>query len=190
MSNELFLNRWREAVKARSDERAAEKVKNTDDDEDDQEEEVGKGPSTMTLLRPSALKNPALFAQDTKEYWDAFAGQLVRQYLKFVVEPSSASALAKAVTDSVLEGAYKGDQNKSSIAIVLEADNLWESTVRPWDKKPSPNQLTVLKLLQGVLTARNAQANEDGMRVAPQDQDMLILCDGGRDALKSVLPGA
>lgn len=192
MSNELFLARWRDAVKARSDERASEKLAQssvTDDAVDDSSRPGA--PSTLNpgvhLIRPSASKNPELFAPDTRDYWDSYAGQLVRQYVKLIGEPSSASGVAKEVLDSVLAPDYKGEPGKSLILITLEVDNLFESTVRPWDRKAPPNQAVIGKLLQGVLTARGGVANEDGLRIAPGDEDVVVLCDGGRENLKSVL---
>jgi hypothetical protein len=62
---------------------------------------------------------------------------------------------------------------------ILEVDNLWESTCRPWEKRPSVNQATINKLLQGMLAARDGAVNDSGMRIAPCTGDIVVMCDGG-----------
>ena len=128
-------------------------------------------------------------APDSKEYWDSFAAQLVRQYVRLAVEPQSASALANEVKISVLDSSFTGEVNKSTVTILLEIDNLQECAKRPMDRKPAPNQSVIAKLLGGVLAARGGAANEDGIRVSPADQDVLVMCDGGRDQCKNALQG-
>jgi hypothetical protein len=190
MSNEIFLNRWKEALKARSDERAAEKVLPSDEHGmEDEEEQPANGEFRLNVMRPTAGKNRQLFAQDTKEYWDSYAGELVRQYVRLAEEPTSASALTQVIQGSVLERSYKGQQGANCVMTVLEVDNLWESTCRPWDKRPSVNQATINKLLQGSMAARDGAPNEDGVRIAPCDGDLIVLCDGGRESLKPILRG-
>lgn len=66
-----------------------------------------------------------------------------------------------------------------------------ENALRPLDRKPMPDQAVIQKLLQGVLKARGSMMHEESTLCnAPSDQDILILCDGGRDTLKSALHGA
>jgi hypothetical protein len=131
-------------------------------------------------------KNPQQYSHDTKEYWDSFAVQLVQQYVQMAVEPTSSSALVQIIQTSVLD-LSKGQPGANCVMIILEVDNLWESTCRPWDKRPSVNQATINKLLQGAMAARGGATNKHGVRIAPGNGDLVVLCDGGRESLKPIL---
>ena len=103
------------------------------------------------------------------------------------MEPKSASGVAAEVNNSALNGDFVGEAGKSTVLIIMETDNLQESAHRAADRKPPPNQPVITKLLNGVLTARNGALNEDSMRIAPCDQDLVFLGDGGRDTCKGAL---
>jgi hypothetical protein len=115
------------------------------------------------------------------------------------------------IKQSALNLELKGEPAKSTVLITLEVDNLQESVGRPWDRKPPVNQGVINKLIQAALSARGGHRQElqdpdsqpgDGAGdeakdggthsrlVAPCDQDLLIITDGGRDHLKNVLQGA
>ena len=182
MSNALFQARWSDVLKLRGEELACQlslmghqpHVEDTDMVE-----------TIDVSLRGS--KGLDRCAPDTTEYWDSFAAQLVRQYVKLCPEPASATGIANEVKNSALNREFVGECNKSTVAIIMDTELLQESSNRPGDRKPPPNQLVISKLLGGVMSARDGATNEEGLRIAPRDNDIFFLCDGGRDSCKSAV---
>ena len=182
MSNALFQARWSDVLKLRGEELACQRslmghqphVEDTDMVE-----------TIDVSLRGS--KGLDRCAPDTTEYWDSFAAQLVRQYVKLCPEPASATGIANEVKNSALNREFVGECNKSTVAIIMDTELLQESSNRPGDRKPPPNQLVISKLLGGVMSARDGATNEEGLRIAPRDNDIFFLCDGGRDSCKSAV---
>ena len=164
MSNVLFQARWAEVTKVRSEELIAEKLATQliVDDPVDDVKTLGFIDTTTRGIRPTERCEPG-----TKEFWDSFAAQLVRQYVRLAVEPQSAFALSNEVKNSVLDQSFKGEANKSTVTILLEIDNLQECVHRPIDRKPPPNQAVIAKLLGGVMAARGGATNDDGIHRLP-----------------------
>lgn len=186
MSNPTFESRWADVVKARSEEMAKGKTEaNNGTGGSGAAEDVDMAAAIDTTLRGSKAMDRC--APDTKEYWDSYAAQLIRQYLRLSVEGSSAVSIANEIKNSTLSQDFAGEPLKSSICIILEADNLQESVYRPMERRPLTNQAVVAKLLNGVLSARNGTVNEDGLRTSPCDQDIMLLVDGARDSCKQAL---
>ena len=186
MSNALFQSRWADVVKARGDELASLRATSKHHSEQHDIEDTDMAPEVMNVsLRGN--KSIDRCAPDTSEYWDSFAAQLVRQYVKLAVEPKSSTGIVNEVKNSALNSEFVGEVNRSCIAITVDTELLQESASRPGDRKPPPNQTVIAKLLQGVMSARGGTANEDGLRIAPCDNDILFMCDGGRDSCKSAL---
>lgn len=179
MSNALFQVRWSEVVKARGDEIAAQRSlmgQHVIVEDSDTVETVD-----LSLRGSRGLDR---CAPDSTDYWDSFAAQLVRQYIKLCPEPKSATGIASEVKNSALNNAFMGETSKCTIAIVMDTELLQESSTRPGDRRPPPNQVVISKLLQGVMSARGGTANEDGIRIAPCDNDIIFLCDGCRESCK------
>jgi hypothetical protein len=196
LSNPQFQARWGEVCKVRSEEVVAEKLEaqrrsaaaSGNDNEGVVEVADPQGtPGEAIDHRLRGGKSIDRCEHNTKQYWDAYAAQQVRQFVKLAVEPGSSAGVAAVVKESVLAGSYLGEPGKSSILIVLEVDSLCENAARPVDRKPAPNQGVISKLLQGTLLARNGTRNEDGMCNAPCEQDVLFLVDGGRDTCKAAM---
>ena len=188
MTNALFQVRWNEVVKSRNDELISLKLMNKNAEsmnEDNEESAEAAQRQDLTHLRGGKALEKC--APHTSDYWDSFAAQILRQYLKLTVEPSSATGVSNEVKNSSLNDSFVGESNKSSVAVVLDADLLQETAYRPGDRKPPPNQAVISKLLQGTLAARRGASNEEGLRVAPGDNDIFLLCDSGRDTFKSAL---
>lgn len=187
MNNPMFSSRWSEVTRLRGEElinqRLLQQVVVPDADDLD----LGPQHPTDTSMRGS--KGIERCAPDTQEYWDSFAATLVKQYVKLCTEPASANGVNNEIGKSALNAGFVGETNKSTVAIIMEVDNLQESAVRPLDRKPPPSQTTISKLLQGVLVARGGVANEDGMRIAPCDNDVIFLCDGNRESCKNAMCG-
>ena len=188
-----FKGRWAECIKARADEIVAERAMSQMAEGAEPEEEEEENP----LVRPALAKSPANCVANSKEYWDAFAAEQVRQYVRLSTEPSSQAALVQEIKQSALNVDLRGEPNKSTVMIILEVDNLMAAVSRPWDRKPPANQGVINKLVPAALSARGglryevpeSQAAEAVCNrfVAPCDQDILILCDGGRDHLRNIL---
>lgn len=193
MSNALFQARWAEVTKLRGEEIIAEALINRQVGAAMNAEDESVIPPDAVDLTAQARGSKGIdrCAPDTKDYWDCFAAQNIRQYCKLIVEPTSVTALENEVTHSALNVDFRGEKLKSTVFVILEADNLSENALRPLDRKPMPDQAVIQKLLQGVLKSRGSMMNEEStLCIAPSDQDILILCDGGRDTLKSALHGA
>ena len=191
MSNAIFQIRWADVTKTRGDELIEEALKNriaAGASGLDEENSVIQ-PDVVDLMNVRGSKGIDRCAPDTKDYWDCFAAQNIRQYTKLIVEPRSATALENEVKHSALNVDFRGELNKSTILIILDADNLVENAARPMDRKPMPDQGVIGKLLQGVLKARGGIENE-GICVGPAEQDIVMLCDGGRESCKNALQGA
>lgn len=183
MSNALFQARWSDVVKARGDELAGLRATTQ---QLEQHEDTDMTPEVINVtLRGN--KSIDRCAPDTTEYWDSFAAQLVRQYVKLAVEPNSSTGIANEVKNSVLNSEFVGECNRSCIAITVDTELLQESSTRPGERKPPPNQQVISKLLQGVMSARGGTANDEGLRIAPCDHDIIFLCDGGRVSCKTAL---
>ena len=183
-ANALFQPRWADILKTRGDELISLKI--TDKSIDTSAEvDMDVARADTSALRGG--KNVERCAPDTVEYWDSFAAQIIRQYVKLAVEPKSATGIANEVKNSALNGEFVGEVNKTTIAIVLDPELLAESAHRPADRRPPPDQQIISKLLQGVLSARGGASNDDGQRHAPRDNDVLFLCDGGRESFKTCL---
>ena len=185
-TNSLFQARWAEVIKTRGDELVTQKIDNTTIDTTNEADAASAARVETSGLR--GTKSIDRCAPDTSDYWDSFAAQLVRQYIKLAVEPRSSSGIANEVKNSALNGEFVGETNKSTIVITLDPELLSEAANRPADRRPPPDQSLVSKLLHGVLSARGGATNEDGQRHAPCDNDVLFLCDGGRDSFKTCLP--
>jgi hypothetical protein len=190
MSNALFQTRWAEVTKTRGDELIAEKLATGILDDGPDDDEIGDRAKMMVDSGLRGSKGLERCAPNTKDYWDTFAAQQVRQYVKLIIEPASSHALSTEIKNSALEGSFQGEANKSTVMVLLEIRNLQESIYRPMDRPASANQAVVSKLLAGVMAARGGAANEDGLYIAPGDGDVFFLCDGGRDTDKSALRGA
>ena len=192
MNSSPFANRWTDFVKMRADELINQRLQNQTaasaiDCDDDLPSSSPIQPVDLALRGSKGIER---CAPDTQEYWDSFALTFIRQYVKLCVEPTSANGVNNEIANSALNAEFRGEAQKSTVAIILEVDNLQESAVRPLDRKPPPPQNTISKLLQGMLIARGGLANEDGGRVAPCDHDVLFLCDGNRESCKNALPGS
>ena len=187
MSNALFQARWADVVKTRGDELIALKVSAASNSAIDVYADTDMTSAECDLSGSKGGKNIERCAPDTNEWWDSFAGQLVRQYVRLLVEPKSQTGIASDIKNSALNGDFIGDLNKHTVAVCLDPDLLQEASVRPVDRKPPPNQEIISKLVQGTLCARGGATNTDGLRVAPRDNDILFLVDGCREAVKSAL---
>lgn len=211
-----FKGKWAECLKLRTEEIVAERAMSQVEGGAEHEEDDAEAEEALLVSRPALAKSSASCPENSKDYWDAFAAEQVRQYVRLVTEPATAAALAAAIKNSALNLELKGEPGKSAVLIVLEVDNLQEQMTRPWDRKPPVNQGVITKLIQGALSARGgvrydikadaadgapaAAGGGEGEApevqqivtkfVAPCDQDILFLFDGGRDHLKSVLRGA
>ena len=186
MSNALFQARWSDVLKLRAEELACQRSlmgQHAHVEDTDMMEEI----IDVTLRGSKGLDR---CAPDTTEYWDSFAAQLVRQYVKLCPEPASATGIANEVKNSALNREFVGECNKSTVAITMDTELLQESANRPGDRRPPPNQLVISKLLGGVMIARDGATNEEGLRIAPRDNDIFFLCDGGRDSCKSAVSRA
>ena len=182
MSNALFQARWSDVLKLRGDELACQRSLTGQKlhlEDTDMVETID-----VTLRGSKGLDR---CAPDSTEYWDSFAAQLVRQYVRLCPEPASATGIANEVKNSALNREFVGECNKSTVAIIMDTEVLQESSNRPGDRKPPPNQLVISKLLGGVMSARDGATNEEGLRIAPRDDDIFFLCDGGRDSCKSAV---
>lgn len=190
MNNPIFLTRWAEIIRLRGDELATLRLQNqaaSSLDESDMVSTTSYQPIDLSMRGSKGIER---CAPDSHEYWGSFAATLVKQYIKLCVEPSSANGINNEITNSALNISFVGESQKTTVAIIMEVDNLQESAVRPLDRKPAPNQTTISKLLQGVLVARGGVTNEDGLRIAPCDNDVIFLCDGNRESSKSALCAA
>jgi hypothetical protein len=182
MSNALFQARWSDVLKLRGDELACQRSLTG---QQPHLEDTDMVETIDVTLRGS--KGLDRCAPDSTEYWDSFAAQLVRQYVRLCPEPASATGIANEVKNSALNREFVGECNKSTVAIIMDTELLQESSNRPGDRKPPPNQLVISKLLGGVMMARDGATNEEGLRIAPRDDDIFFLCDGGRDSCKSAV---
>ena len=182
MSNALFQARWSDVLKLRGDELACQRSLTG---QQPHLEDTDMVETIDVTLRGS--KGLDRCAPDSTEYWDSFAAQLVRQYVRLCPEPASATGIANEVKNSALNREFVGECNKSTVAIIMDTELLQESSNRPGDRKPPPNQLVISKLLGGVMSARDGATNEEGLRIAPRDDDIFFLCDGGRDSCKSAV---
>jgi hypothetical protein len=185
MTNAEIQARWAEIINIIGDELTTNKVSTLCSTVDVSEDNAMQ----VDIDRTSMIEYTHIdqCAHDTADYWNSFAAQTVRQYVKLTPEANSNSGIASDVTDSALNGGYVGELNMSTIAICLDPDLLQESSHHPVDRKPPPSQEILNKLLQGVLCARGGASNAAGLRVAPRDNDILFLCDGGRDVTKAAL---
>ena len=189
MNNPIFSTRWAEIIRLRGDELVIQRLQSnvaSHVDESDLGSTSTYQPSDLSMRGSKGIER---CAPDTHEYWDSFAATLVKQYVKLCVEPTSSNGINNEITNSALNGSFVGEALKTTVAIIMEVDNLQESAVRPLDRKPPPSQTTISKLLQGVLVARGGVTNEDGLRIAPCDNDVIFLCDGSRESSKSALCG-
>ena len=189
MNNPIFSARWLEIVRLRGDELVTQRLQiqaATGLDESDMGSTSTYQPIDLSMRGSKGIDR---CAPDSPECWDSFAATLVKQCIKLCVEPSSANGINNEISNSALNNGFVGESQKSTVAIIMEVDNLQESAVRPLDRKPPPSQTTISKLLQGVLVARGGVANEDGLRIAPGDNDVIFLCDGNRESSKSALCG-
>lgn len=188
---EGFKARWDECMRTRTDELVAERamsqVAGAELVEGEDEDVVGGA----VVSRPALSKSPASFDNNTKDYWDALAAEHVRQYVRLAVEPTTQQGVTNLIKGSAVNVELQGEANKTTVLIILESDNLQQNMSRPWDRRPPPNQGLINKLVQGALAARNGHkyeaADQAPRFVAPCDQDILILSDGGRE-VKHVLP--
>lgn len=187
---EGFKARWDECIRTRTDELVAERAMSqvAGAEPEAEDEEAGAG---VVLSRPALSKSAASFDSNTKDYWDALAAEHVRQYVRLAVEPNTQQGVAQLIKGSAVNLELQGEANKTTVLIILESDNLQQNVSRPWDRRPPPNQGIINKLVQGALSARNGHkyepADQPARFVAPCDQDILILSDGGRDVVRSVL---
>jgi hypothetical protein len=181
MSNEFFLSRWSEMVKQRGEEMIADRIQLPTGQKDRDEDVVVMEDQT---LRGSKAVDRC--APDTSEYWDSFAAQQVRQYIKLAVEPRSSNGVANELKNSALNSDFMGEDNKSIVAIVMDIDLLLESATRPLDRKPVPDQANISKLVAGVFAERTNNPGESE-RPVPRDGDVIFLCDGGRDVARTAL---
>lgn len=187
---EGFKARWDECIRTRTDELVAERAMSqvAGAEPEAEDEEAGAG---VVLSRPALSKSAASFDSNTKDYWDALAAEHVRQYVRLAVEPNTQQGAAQLIKGSAVNLELQGEANKTTVLIILESDNLQQNVSRPWDRRPPPNQGIINKLVQGALSARNGHkyepADQPARFVAPCDQDILILSDGGRDVVRSVL---
>lgn len=185
MTNAEIQARWAEIINIIGDELTTNKVSTLCSTVDVSEDNAMQ----VDIDRTSMIEYTHIdqCAHDTADYWNSFAAQTVRQYVKLTPEANRNSGIASDVTDSALNGGYVGELNMSTIAICLDPDLLQESSHHPVDRKPPPSQEILNKLLQGVLCARGGASNAAGLCVAPRDNDILFLCDGGRDVTKAAL---
>lgn len=187
---EGFKARWDECIRTRTDELVAERAMSqvAGAEPEAEDEEAGAG---VVLSRPALSKSAASFDSNAKDYWDALAAEHVRQYVRLAVEPNTQQGAAQLIKGSAVNLELQGEANKTTVLIILESDNLQQNVSRPWDRRPPPNQGIINKLVQGALSARNGHkyepADQPARFVAPCDQDILILSDGGRDVVRSVL---
>jgi hypothetical protein len=200
---EGFKGRWAECLKARTEELATERAMSqlegaelVGEEEAEEEEQAG----LVSVSRPALARSSASCPPNSKEYWDAFAAEQVRQYVRLVTEPTTSGALANIIQQSALNLDVKGAPGQQTVLIILEPDNLSETAIRPWERKPALDQGVINKLIVGALQARGGLKHEaagaaDGEAavakiVAPGDQDLLIITDGGREHTKNILRGA
>ena len=185
MNNDVFMARWSIVLKTRQEELIADNIRPADNDGNAAPESVTQLGAADLNLRGS--KGVDRCAPDTKEYWECFGAQLVKQYVRLVLEPKAASQLATEIKNSALNKEFKGEAGQSTILLAFDHDNLHENAARPLDRKPMPNQTVISKLLQGVMAGRGGTTNEDGIYIAPEEQDIIIMCDGGGDTVKKAM---
>jgi hypothetical protein len=88
---------------------------------------------------------------------------------------------------SALHKTFVGEDNVSVVAIVLDYDLVQEYADRPVDRKPMPSQMLIKEMIQDVLSERDGNVDDDGKRNAPRNNNVMFLCDGGRDIVKTAL---
>lgn len=132
------------------------------------------------------LANPAKYSEHGTEYWQAFAAQTVKTYVKLIPEPRTVPGVADAISLSEVNKC-KGIEQKSAFLVLLDVDLLCESTTRPSDRRPVLPDGLVQGLLRGSMQGRGAQ-NKDGLYYQPISGDVYFLLDGKREHLhKSLL---
>lgn len=126
MSNALFQARWAEVTKLRGEEIIADALINRQVGAALNAEDESVIPPDAVDLTAQARGSKGIdrCAPDTKDYWDCFAAQNIRQYCKLIVEPPSVTALENEVTHSALNVDFRGEKLKSTVFVILEADNV------------------------------------------------------------------
>ena len=128
------------------------------------------------------VANPTKYPENGLKYWQAFAAQTLKTYVKLVVEASTEAALA-----TVMEGSEanksKGQVHKSAVLIFLDPDLLAEAWTRPAERKPLLPEGILARLLRGSMRGRGCQASVSNEYVLPLEGDIYVLTDGKRDYL-------
>jgi hypothetical protein len=180
ITDECFTGRWSEMVNQRRLEELDTKHSPTGPSDCD----VKPIPVVQTLR---GSENASRYNPETAEYWESIAAEIVRRYVKLVVEPRSSGDVAMEINKSALNKTFVGEDNVSVVAIVLDYDLVQEYAYRPLDRKPMPSHVLINKMIQGVLSERDGNVDDDGKRNAPRNNDVMFLCDGGRDIVKTAL---
>ena len=110
----------------------------------------------------------------TTRKWLHFAQRVVRQYIKFVVEPKTQSLLRETLQDT--KPTTVEPNSGEYILWVYDTKSCGETKTRPHLRVPPVREDHVSKLVGGSYTFR---ATDEGKL---RNSDMFVLLDGGRDA--------
>ena len=130
--------------------------------------------------------NPAKYAEHGVEYWQAYAAQTVKTYIRLAPEPRTQAGLAQLIEGSHVN-MCKGLEQKNAVLILLDLDLLCESVTRPMDRRPVLPDGIVQRLLRGSMQGRGAQKNKDDEYCQPVAGDVYFLLDGKREHLHKTL---
>jgi hypothetical protein len=130
--------------------------------------------------------NPAKYAEHGVEYWQAYAAQTVKTYIRLAPEPRTQAGLAELIEGSHVN-MCKGLEQKNAVLILLDLDLLCESVTRPMDRRPVLPDGIVQRLLRGSMQGRGAQKNKDDEYCQPVAGDVYFLLDGKREHLHKTL---
>ena len=165
-----FKDRWDNAVDKLKEEVAAEKAARKVPGAE------GQTLETAAKVDPVEVANPARFKQFSSEYWEAFAAQLIRQYVKLVPEGTTAQGVASLIEDSHLKEIC-GTEGRNCVIVNYEADVASEAFARPGECKPPRDAGDYKLLIQGALAGRGAQKNKDNECVlGPQPCGSNFVC--------------
>lgn len=130
------------------------------------------GPDGQAVQQEAAAHQETMAAIKAK--WIKYAGTIVRQHVKFVVEPKQQSLMT-----SLLQGCKAVDvvpEKGSYVLIVYDTKVAGENKYRPHLRMPPFREDHLVKLVGGVLRARS-----ETPALSIRSSDMVAILDGGRD---------
>jgi hypothetical protein len=148
----------------------------------------GQSDAAQPARGPDAQRDSEAAAQQEtmaaiKAKWLKYAGTIVRQHVKFVVEPKQQSLMT-----SLLQGCKAVDvvpEKGSYVLIVYDTKVAGENKYRPHLRMPPFREDHVVKLLGGVLRVRS-----ETPALSIRSSDMVAILDGGRDLTDKSLNAA